>query len=76
MHNNKGNQKKNQKNLNSYLRYSSLAFEMIAILLLFVFGGLKLDEWLETPNKPFTIILSIVGVAMTLVYALKELFRK
>jgi len=73
---NKPNKKKNLKNLNSYLRYSSLAFEMIAILLAFVFGGLKLDQWLETKNHPFTIILSILGVALSLYYALKELIRK
>ena len=64
-----------RKNLNSYARYSSLAFQMLVIILLGVFAGLKIDQWLHT--KPvFTVILSIVFVFLSIYYATKDLLRK
>ena len=41
------NQEKTAKSLSNYAKYSSLAFQMIAIILIGVFGGIKLDQWLE-----------------------------
>jgi F0F1-type ATP synthase assembly protein I len=61
--------------LNSYARYSSIAFQMLAIILLGVFAGFKLDQWLHT--KPvFTIILSFGSVILAIYYVTKDLIRK
>ncbi|MBR2195794.1 MAG: AtpZ/AtpI family protein [Salinivirgaceae bacterium] len=53
----------NLKNdLNNYAKYSGVAFEMLGIIVLGVWGGIKLDASLDT--KPlFTIVLSLGAVA-------------
>lgn len=73
------NQKKQKKNsvnkLNQAARYSSLAFEMFFVILAGVFGGIKLDEKLET-DPIFTAILALVGVLAAIYLAIKDLLRK
>ena len=64
-----------RKNLNNYARYSGMAFQMLVIILLGVFAGFKLDQWLYT--KPiFIVILSIVSVFLSIYYVTKDLLRK
>jgi F0F1-type ATP synthase assembly protein I len=64
-----------KKSLNNYARYSGMAFQMLAIILVGVFGGYKLDEWLHT--KPFlTIILSILAVFLSIYYVTRDLLKK
>ena len=66
-------QKKRQ--LNAYARYSGMAFQMLAIILLGVFGGYKLDQWLHT--KPIlTVLLSICSVILSVYYVTRDLLRK
>jgi F0F1-type ATP synthase assembly protein I len=56
-------QKKRQ--LNSYARYSGMGLQMIVIILIGVFSGYKLDQWLHT--KPFLIIiLSLLSVIISI----------
>ena len=48
---------------------------MLAIILLGVFAGFKLDQWLHT--KPIlTVILSIFSVALSIYFVTKDLLRK
>jgi F0F1-type ATP synthase assembly protein I len=64
-----------RKNLNDYARYSSMAVQMLAIILLGVFAGFKLDQWLGT--KPIlTVVLSILSVALSIYFVTKDLLRK
>jgi len=64
-----------RKNLNPYARYSSMAFQMLVIILAGVFGGYKIDLWLQT--KPvFTVILSILGVILSIYYVTRDLLKK
>lgn len=67
------NQKK--KALNNYAKYSSIAFQMLFIILLGVFGGVKLDEWLNLSYPVFTVILSIVSVILAIYYVVKDLLK-
>jgi F0F1-type ATP synthase assembly protein I len=61
--------------LNNYARYSSIAFQMLAIILLGVFAGFKLDQWIHT--KPvFTVILSIGSVILAIYTVTKDLLKK
>jgi len=48
---------------------------MIAIILVGVFGGIKLDKWLETRFPVFTVVLSFVSVMLALYYSLKDFIR-
>jgi F0F1-type ATP synthase assembly protein I len=67
--------KKKKKYLASYAKYSSIGFQMLAIILLGVFGGVKLDQWLEFKAPVFTIVFSILSVILAIYYAVKDLIR-
>jgi len=66
---------KRKKSLDSYARYSSIAFQMLAIILAGVFGGIKLDEWLNLKVPVFTVSLSILSVILAIYYVTKDLLR-
>ena len=61
--------------LSDYGRYSSLAFQMIAIILVGVFGGIKLDQVVRWEFPVFTLVLTILAVIMSMYYAVKDLIR-
>lgn len=63
------------KTLFNYGRYSGMAFQMLAIILLGVFGGVKLDKWLELTFPVFTLVLSILSVALSIYQAIRELLK-
>lgn len=66
---------KKKRLLDNYARYSSIAFQMLAIILIGVFGGYKLDQWLHT--KPvFTIILSFGSVILAIYFVTRDLLKK
>ena len=67
--------KKQVNKLGQAARYSGLAFEMFAIILAAVFGGIKLDENLQT-TPVFTAILSLLGVVAAIYFAIKDFLRK
>ncbi len=62
--------------LESYARYTGLAFEMFAIIGLGIFGGVKLDQWLGLKFPVFTVLLSIISVAAAIYTAVKDLLKK
>ena len=62
--------------LESYARYSGLAFQMFAIIGLGVYAGVKLDAWIKTGFPVFTVLLSIISVAASIYTAVKDLLKK
>ena len=66
---------KNKERLSSYVKYSGIAFQMIAIILLGVFGGMKMDKWLKTEKPVFTALLSVLAVILAIYYSIKDLIR-
>ena len=48
---------------------------MTAIILLGVFGGKKLDNWLELKKPVFTAVLSLLAVILAIYYAIKDLIK-
>jgi len=72
--------KKNPKNLSNkgirdFARYSGMAFQMIGIILLTTWGGVKLDEMLKFETPVFTIILSLLGVFAALYTVLRDFIK-
>jgi F0F1-type ATP synthase assembly protein I len=65
---------KSPKN-NSYLKYSQLAFQMAAAILISVFIGKALDDYRGGKSKLFTAIFSLFGVFAAL-YNLIRSIRK
>ncbi|HLO61117.1 MAG TPA: AtpZ/AtpI family protein [Bacteroidales bacterium] len=68
-------QQKIVKGLSNYARYSGLAFQMVAIILIGVFGGIKVDKWLSLKFPVFTVILSLLGTGIALYTGIKDLLR-
>ena len=63
-----------KKQLNNYVKYSAMSFQMAAIVLLLTWGGIKLDEYLET--KPvFTLILCLFSIVAALYLTLKDFIK-
>jgi F0F1-type ATP synthase assembly protein I len=74
------NQKKSPKNqeskgLRDFGKYSGMAFQMIVIILVMTWCGIKLDKVLGLSTPVFTIILSLLGVFAGIYTALKDFIR-
>lgn len=48
--------------LQSYLKYSGLAFQMLVVLGVAAYGGMQLDAYMGNKNPWFTIIFMVIGV--------------
>ena len=68
MSKNKTNKK---KQLNSYIRYSSLTTQMAVIIAAGTFFGDYLDQVNNTNSKIYTIILSLISIFLAMYYVLK-----
>lgn len=70
---------RNQKNKNKFddfIRYSSLGFEMMAIIALGTFGGYKIDQWMNNEFKGFTLGLMILSVVLSIIYGIRNILKK
>ena len=69
------NQNKIQKpkrKVDDFIRYSSLAFEMIIIMGIGVFAGVKIDHWLGLNFPAFTLVLMILSVIGAIYHAIRK----
>ena len=67
---------KKQKPTKSFLKYSSLGFQLLGIILGFTYLGHYIDQKLDSNTPWFTILLSLVGVAGGLFLVLKDLLKE
>jgi len=70
--------KKNKKPsalLKDYARYFNIAFQMIAIILICVFGGIKLDSIISWEFPFFTIFLTLAGVIIAIYFVIRDLLK-
>lgn len=71
------NRKNSHKNkFNDFIRYSSLGFEMMAIIGGGTFGGYKIDQWMKNEFKGFTLGLMILSVVLAIIYGTRNLLKK
>ena len=61
--------------LNNYAKYSSIAFQMIFIIVAGTFGGLKLDEYTGFKFPLFTLICSLASVALAIYSSIKDFLK-
>jgi len=71
---------KNSKNLRNkgikdFARYSGLAFQMGGIILVTVWGGVKLDKLTGWNTPVFTIVLSLLGVFAAIYTAVRDFIK-
>ena len=76
------NQQKKKKppekndDMKSYARYTGMAFQMIVIIGIMTYAGVKIDERTASDTPIFTAILSLLGVIAALYTSLKDFIRK
>ncbi|MGC8824842.1 MAG: AtpZ/AtpI family protein [Bacteroidales bacterium] len=64
-----------QEWIRNYVRYSSVFLQLIFTIIVGVFAGYKVDDWLRT--KPiFLIVFTIVFSALAFYLAIREFLRK
>jgi hypothetical protein len=64
---------KGSKPTNSYIKYSGLGFQMIAIIGMFTYAGYKIDESAHHQVKWVTATLALIGVFISLYVVIKSL---
>ncbi|MCP4553449.1 MAG: AtpZ/AtpI family protein [Bacteroidetes bacterium] len=62
--------------LSSYAKYSGIAIQMMAIILIGVFGGIKIDEWIKWETPVFTILFAFLSVILAIYLVIKDLIQK
>ena len=76
--NSRKNPEKDPENsgLTDYAKYTGLGVQMIIIILVTVWGGIKLDKLFGLGTPVFTIILSLLGVFAAIYTAVKDFIKK
>ncbi len=73
---NQNSEQKNKKAHSDFAKYSAIGFQMLAIIVIGVLGGLKLDKWITGIEFPlFTMVLSISSVVFATYYAIKDFIK-
>lgn len=67
--------KKNRSSLNVYAKYSAIAFQMAAVILIGLWGGIRLDEYLELSYPVFTILLTFLSLGAALYYLFRGITK-
>ena len=70
----KRKESKGGNGLEAYSRYSTIAIQMVVIIVITSLGGVKLDKWVGT-ELVFTVVLSLLGVAAAMWLVIKEAVR-
>ena len=67
-------EEKNKNSYNKYIQLTSIAFQMMAIMLIFIWLGKKADErWNSSETNYFTLLGTLVGLGVSLYFILQQL---
>lgn len=68
--------KETRGNTNNYMKYSSLAFQMLGTIVAFTYGGYKLDEWQQNRIPVWTLVLSLLSIAGSLYMFIRSVTKE
>jgi len=63
---------KPKKKFDDFIRYSSLAFEMVVIMGVGTWSGILIDDWLNLGFPAFTLGLMVLSVVGAIYYAIRK----
>lgn len=72
----KNPKKSSDKGIRDFARYSGIAFQMIAIILVTTWGGVRLDKVVSWKTPVFTIVLSLLGVFAAIYFMVRDFIKK
>jgi hypothetical protein len=58
------------------MKYATMGTQMLVIIGLGVFGGYKIDKWLDLKIPVFTLVLSLLAVAGGIYLSIKDFIGK
>ena len=64
-----------KKPFEQYARYSSIAFQLVAIVLIGVFIGHKLDQYFSQEPPIFTLIFSLIFVVFAILLVVRQVMK-
>lgn len=62
--------------LKDYAKYSSLAFQMMSIIVIGTFAGFKIDQNIKIKFPIFTLSLSLISVTLAIYIGVKDFLKK
>lgn len=62
-----------KKPLQDYAKFSGIAIQMLSVILLGTYGGVKLDEYFEIQSHLLTIIASLLSVALAIYIIVRKI---
>ncbi len=65
--------KKTEKNVNSYIRHSSVGFQMLGIIGVFTYAGYQIDQRRGPGQLVFSAVLGLAGVCIALYLVIRSL---
>jgi ATP synthase protein I len=63
------------KGLKDYARYTGLGVQMVVIMLVCVWGGIKLDKLFGFNSPVLTVVFSLLGVFAAIYAAVKDFIK-
>lgn len=69
----KNKKKREEKQPNNFLKYTGMAAQMAVTILIGVFGGIKIDEYLNLQTPIFTLIFSLIAVAAAMYMVINDI---
>lgn len=66
----------NKKAANAFVRYSGMAFQMIAVLLVAAYSGQWLDDHYKNEQPWFTLVLLLIGVTASMYLIIKTVTKQ
>ena len=64
-----------KNNVNNFIKYTNIGIQMLAVILIGVLGGQKLDEYFGNEKQVCTIVLSLFAVFAAIYLAIKDFIK-
>ena len=64
-----------KKPFNSYLKYSGLAFQLVAVILAGVFIGNRMDRWLSLESPVFTLVFPLLFNIVFIIIIVRQIMK-
>jgi hypothetical protein len=70
-----GRSDKNAKVPSSFLKFSGIAMQMLATILIFTYGGYRLDEYQQNSVPVWTLFLSLGSIGASLYLLIRSISK-
>ena len=65
-----------KKSFDNYVKYTNIAFQMAAVIVIGVFAGVKIDQYIPWRVPVFTLLFSALSVGAAIYLAIRDFLKK